>query len=252
MEKLKLYSVSDEYIRFLRADEKLIHIYDNKELERKKTRKYLGIALSIGDINYYIPLSSPKENDYELINGELKIKKDSPTIIRITALNDFTKKTELKGTLRISNMIPVPMTELIPYNINDETSQGYKNLIIKQYKFIGKNTIYIRKKAEMIYEQRQAFEAGKKMPEYIKSVIPFKYDEKTMRVFIEQNNELMKATEPTAVAENSPVGNYGDEKGSENSCEALLSRLDEIKEWASSVTKAIDSLEKDIQEIKAR
>ena len=104
----------------------------------------------------------------------------------------------------------------------------------------------------MIYEQRQAFEAGKKMPEYIKSVIPFKYAEKTMRVFIEQNNELMKATEPTAVAENSPVGNYSDEKDSENSCEALLSRLDEIKEWASSVTKAIDSLEKDIQEIKSR
>ena len=65
-------------------------------------------------------------------------------------------------------------------------------------------------------------------------------------------NDRKKEKTEADVAENSPVGNYSDEKGSENSCEALLSRLDEIKEWASSVTKAIDSLEKDIQEIKSR
>ena len=56
---LKLYSLSDRYCNYLRNfDNK---IYQNKETDRKHSRKYLGIVLNINNLNYYIPLSSLKK-----------------------------------------------------------------------------------------------------------------------------------------------------------------------------------------------
>lgn len=50
--ELKLYSISDKYINYLRKfDNK---IYDNKEDIRIHTRKYIGVVLNIDNINYYI------------------------------------------------------------------------------------------------------------------------------------------------------------------------------------------------------
>ena len=60
--KLNLYSISDKYIKYLRKFED--KIYDNKEEIRVRTRKYLGIVLTINNCNYYIPMSSPKKSDY--------------------------------------------------------------------------------------------------------------------------------------------------------------------------------------------
>ena len=55
-------------------------------------------------------MSSPKTSDY--IDKKNKIiRKDTKTIMRIYERN------HLYGTLRISNMIPVPITELEPYII---------------------------------------------------------------------------------------------------------------------------------------
>ena len=45
--KLNLYSVSDDYINYLRKfDNK---IYDNKELTRTYLRKYVGVVLIINN-----------------------------------------------------------------------------------------------------------------------------------------------------------------------------------------------------------
>ena len=60
---MKLYAVTDEYIDYLRQfDSK---VYDNKEDKRKVMRKYLGIVLTINEMNYYTPMSSPKKSDYK-------------------------------------------------------------------------------------------------------------------------------------------------------------------------------------------
>lgn len=100
---MKLYAVTDEYINYLRRfDSK---VYDNKEDERKVMRKYLGIVLTINQFNYYIPMSSPKKSDYK--NNE--IRKSIIPIIRIVSNEESRKIPALKGTLRLSNMIPVPI-----------------------------------------------------------------------------------------------------------------------------------------------
>ena len=46
---LKLYAVSDEYIRYLRVENNIIHVFDNKEGHRTHDRKYVGVVISIGD-----------------------------------------------------------------------------------------------------------------------------------------------------------------------------------------------------------
>ena len=45
MEEFKLYSVSDEYIEYLRAI--FPNVYSNKETTRVHTRKYVGIVLRL-------------------------------------------------------------------------------------------------------------------------------------------------------------------------------------------------------------
>ena len=98
---------------------------DNKENSRKNTRKYLGIIISINGINYFAPLSSPKKSDYDL-NGE--IKKSSSIILRM--VKDYSSKPQLLGTIKLNNMIPIPDSEIIYYDLSKETNIKYKNLVI--------------------------------------------------------------------------------------------------------------------------
>ena len=143
--KLNLYSISDKYIKYLRKFED--KIYDNKEEIRVRTRKYLGIVLTINNCNYYIPMSSPKKSDY--IDYEKRIiRKDTKTIIRIDNGN------RLYGTLRISNMIPVPITELEPYMIETEQDRKYKEVILGELRYINNNVEKITKNAKIVYNQR--------------------------------------------------------------------------------------------------
>ena len=159
--KLNLYSISDKYIKYLRKFED--KIYDNKEEIRVRTRKYLGIVLTINNCNYYIPMSSPKKSDY--IDYEKRIiRKDTKTIIRIDNGN------RLYGTVRISNMIPVPITELEPYMIETEQDRKYKEVILGELRYINNNVEKITKNAKIVYNQRIKNEnIG-----YIKNTVNFK------------------------------------------------------------------------------
>ena len=79
---MRLYSISDEYINYLRK--KFPRVYSNKENMRVHTRKYLGVDIEMGTYKYYIPLSSPKDkHDYMIVNGKKVIRKDSIIVMRI-------------------------------------------------------------------------------------------------------------------------------------------------------------------------
>lgn len=76
----------------------------------------------------------------------------------------------LKGTLRISNMIPVPDSELILYEPKNENNKNYKILIEKELEFIGKNEDIIKKYANILYKQKiNDYDVS-----YIKNVVNFK------------------------------------------------------------------------------
>lgn len=159
--KLNLYCVSDKYIKYLMQFDN--RIYDNKEDSRTYKRKYVGIVLTINGFNYYIPMSSPKKSDY--VDYEKKIiRNDAKTIIRIH------NSGRLYGTLRISNMIPVPITELEPYILSDEKDLKYKQVILGELRYINNNSDKIVKYAKIVYNQKvKNIDVG-----YIKNTVDFK------------------------------------------------------------------------------
>lgn len=168
MEEFKVYSVSDKYISYLR--DKYPNVYSNKVENRTHTRKYVGIVITMGEYNYYIPMSSPKDTDYQVAGATKVIKKSIIPIIRIVVKNSAREK-ELKGTLRISHMIPVPESELELYDLENETDEAYKDLVQNEIIFIRKNQEKIRNNAEVLYKQKLENDttAG-----YVKSALPYK------------------------------------------------------------------------------
>ena len=72
MEEFKLYSVSDDYVEWLRKD--FPNVYSNKINSRTHTRKYLGVVLQIGQYLYYVPMSSPKDSDYQIAGAPLVLE----------------------------------------------------------------------------------------------------------------------------------------------------------------------------------
>lgn len=151
MSKLKLYNVLDKYVDYLRQFDK--KVFSTKEEDRKHKRKYLGTVLKIHGMDYFVPLSSPKDSDYISRNGMREIRKSIIPIIRIIVKDD-NGNDELKGTLKFSNMIPVPYIALINYDVNNEMDLGYKILILKELSFIRKNVNKIIKNASIIYNQK--------------------------------------------------------------------------------------------------
>ena len=166
--RLNLYSISDKYIKYLRQfDDK---IYDNKEEIRSHKRKYLGVVLTVNEFNYYIPMSSPKKSDYLDFDRKI-IRNDTKTIIRIH------ESGRLYGTLRISNMIPVPITELQPYTIADEDDLKYKEVILGELRYINNNSSKIVKYAKTVYNQKiKNIDIG-----YINNTVNFKLLEEKLK-----------------------------------------------------------------------
>ncbi len=177
---LKLYSVSDKYIEYLRNTVD-IHVFANTDDYYVHTRKYVGIVLEIGSYKYYVPMSSPKKTDYMYDrSGHKAVRKSIIPIIRMIDRSD-DGSVELMGTLNLSNMIPVPEAELQLYDLDNEPDHAYKDLVQKEVRFINRHTKEILKNANVIYNQKQngSTEIG-----YLKSTLDFKALEKALDRFI--------------------------------------------------------------------
>ncbi|MCI8746105.1 MAG: type III toxin-antitoxin system ToxN/AbiQ family toxin [Lachnospiraceae bacterium] len=181
MSELKLYEISEEYISYISTIEK--NVFSSKENDRNHTRKYLGIVYSINGYHYYIPLSSPKNSDYRMENGIQKIRRSIIPIIRITSKSS-SGELELKGTLKLSNMIPVPASELTLYDMEYEPDLSYKALIHKEMLFIRKNKNKIIQNAKILYKQKKENNSA---IGYLKSTVDFSLLEQIHDKFIEKN-----------------------------------------------------------------
>lgn len=167
MNELKIFSVSDEYIAYLRKE--IPNVYSNKIENRTHTRKYVGVVIELGGYKYYIPMSSPKDTDYQIAGENLVIKKSIVPIVRMVVKNTVGEK-ELKGTLCISHMIPVPETELELYDLDNEPDAEYKDLVQNEVIFIRKNKERIIANANLLYKQKKENDttAG-----YVKSALDY-------------------------------------------------------------------------------
>lgn len=130
---MKIYYVDESYINSLRR-------IDGKVLFNKSTRPYLGIVLTVNNLNYFVPLSSPKEN--KKISNQL--------VVKMFEVNNIENKL---GYLLFLNMIPVPnryLTEVDMEQIKIQDSDYYQ-LLVKQLIFIRQEEERILSKAQKVY-----------------------------------------------------------------------------------------------------
>ncbi len=139
----RFVAISDEYIEYLQKSEP--HVMSNKVTERTYHRKYIGIIEELNGFKYFVPLSSPKAKDYK----DGKIKKDSLATIYIK------DNKNLFATLRFNNMIPVPESEIINFDLNDEGDFQYKLIVLNELFFIRKNSSKIEKTAKNLYNAKK-------------------------------------------------------------------------------------------------
>ena len=189
MENFKLYSVSDRYISYLR--EKFPNVYSNKMDTRIHTRKYLGVVLRVGEYHYYIPMSSPKQTDYQVAGDNMVIKKSIVPIMRVVVKNAKGER-ELKATLRISHMIPVPDSELELYDLDNEMDAAYKDLVQNEMIFIRKNQEKISANAQLIYKQKLENDTSAK---YVMSALDYKALEEMCNQFARRVPPEQKAVQ---------------------------------------------------------
>ncbi len=180
---LKLYAVSDEYIHYLRVENNIIHVLYNKEGHRTHDRKYVGVVISIGDYQYFAPLSSPKRSDY--INGQ--IRPSNKSILRIT--KNENGKPVLLCTLKLLNMIPVPDAELILYDLDSEIDKKYKSLVEDEIRWIEHNDTRILQNAKIIYnlkihEDERRTERNSRM---LDAILPFPKLEELHTKWVEEH-----------------------------------------------------------------
>lgn len=170
---LKILSVDDSYIQDIH-DNVDKHVFANIDPKYNHTRKYLGVILKINGFSYYAPLSSPKETDYIIMKGKRVIRNSVLTIIRMTETDENGKRL-LLGTIKLSNMIPVPPDKLHDYDLNNETDKDYKDLVLKEKRFINRYEEVIVSYAETLYKEKTegVIEKG-----YLKTTFDFKRFEK--------------------------------------------------------------------------
>ena len=85
----------------------------------------------------------------------------------------------LYGTLRISNMIPVPVGEIEPYILEYENDQKYKEVILGELRYIARNSNKIIKYSNIVYRQR----LKNLNISYINNVNDFKLLEEKMKLW---------------------------------------------------------------------
>ena len=172
-ETLRLYSVDDSFIKDLR-DNVDGHVFANIDPNYNHSRKYLGVVLKINGFSYYAPLSSAKKSDYMFMKGRKVIRNSILPIIRMTETDENGNRS-LMGTIKLSNMLPVPKDKLIDYDLDSEPDEDYKNLVLKEKRFINRNEEMITSYAEALYKEKTG---GTSKKGYIANTFDFKSFEK--------------------------------------------------------------------------
>lgn len=165
---MRIYSVKDKYINHLYKDEPNNKVMFNKP--EKHPRPYVGVVLNINEYNYFVPMSSAKEDRGRNLNRRVNTTiKDGDVIL---------------ANLKFNNMIPVPKSQLSELDIKEMLIKEpqYGRLLEKERQFIKENVDDVQKKAQSVYTKV----VDKKLPFFKNLCIDFKEMEKSHDCFVEQ------------------------------------------------------------------
>lgn len=129
MENLRIYRVSDQYIRFLNSRDSKVQFNKNAR------RPYVGVVFNFGGFKYFVPMESPKPNHVNIKPGKHIMKLDGGKY----------------GMLGFNNMIPVHKDALIEFDINAEPDEKYRELLKRQASLCNRKKADILNHAQMTY-----------------------------------------------------------------------------------------------------
>lgn len=129
METLKIYRISDKYIRFLKSRDGKVQ--DNKD----RRRPYVGVVLFVGAYRYFVPMESPRPNHDRIKPGRHIMKIDDGRL----------------GLLGFNNMIPVHEDALISFDIDSEQDRKYAELLKRQASYINRHKADVLNHASQTY-----------------------------------------------------------------------------------------------------
>lgn len=129
---IQIYEVDEDYIDYLCGFAE--HLFHNKQAHQKNTRKYIGILFSIGDLNYFAPLSSFKDKH--------KSMKDRLDFIKV---GDYC-------VINLNNMFPVIEEYCTLVDIANESDLKYRKLLLTEARLIKKIEQRIVRNANQLYE----------------------------------------------------------------------------------------------------
>ena len=110
MENLRIYRVSEQYIRYLNSRDSKV------QYNKGNRRPYVGVVLRVGGYKYFVPMESPKPNHVNIKPGKHILKLDKGKM----------------GMLGFNNMVPVHEDALIIMDIDKESDAKYRELLKRQ------------------------------------------------------------------------------------------------------------------------
>lgn len=140
MDKLNFYTVDLSYVGYLKAAENqargFSRVPDMSYGPQRKPKFLCGIVLQINGFDYYVPVSSYKQ------------QKPDNFLIQ-------TKNGKVVSSLRFNYMFPVPRNLLTVRTIATESDPAYRALLAQELRFCIKNQDTIRRLAERTYKRVQ-------------------------------------------------------------------------------------------------
>lgn len=129
MENLRIYRVSDHYIKFLNSRDSKV------QYNKGAKRPYVGVVFSFGGFKYFVPMESPKPNHAKIKAGKHIMRLDGGKY----------------GLLGFNNMIPVHRDALIAFDINAEPDRKYRELLKRQASLCNRLKADILNHAQLTY-----------------------------------------------------------------------------------------------------
>lgn len=156
-EEYGFYRIDKDYLQYLHSVDDQVFFKDEDEYDRKP---HLGLLVGIEGYKYCIPLTSAKKRHlnwqnisehnyviYEIVDKEELRPKD----IYRKHSKEPLKYKKLLSVLEIRKMIPVNDTIVKKIIFDDVEDEDYRNLLLKEYRFLGNYKKTILEKAIDLY-----------------------------------------------------------------------------------------------------
>lgn len=146
---IEFYEIDNTYMQMLHdsVDKKVLLHNEDKQI-----RKFIAVKIKFNNCDYYIPLSSPGDEDYVYKNGIRTVRKtNAPTIMRFFKGIESTRN--FLGKLLFNNMIPAPNICVKKVDISTISDEKYKKLLYNQYRVLRKTKNWndIQNRARTVY-----------------------------------------------------------------------------------------------------